>query len=168
MTKRFDLFGAFLIVAALLAAGCSETGDREASPEVLNERRAAYRQACAASELAEIAGEDLLTLEQVAGNPSSDPLAALQRGAATAAVQYSRTYQGHADLREAAYAYLDSAANHSATPADSVRYHDRSNAFIVRLPVSGSVEENVFRSYQQKLVTLLQDGDHPCNWDLPF
>ena len=160
----------WLIVGMLALGACEGVGgEAEESPELLNQRRLAYRQACATGQLLSIANEDVLTLEDVAANASFEgPLAEINRRASAAALEYARAYQQHAELRAAAHAALDSAVNHSATRADSARYVERAGSFTIRSPLAGSVEENVIRSYVENYTSLLGNPDHPCNWDLPF
>ncbi|HUE95065.1 MAG TPA: hypothetical protein VMN39_00305, partial [Longimicrobiaceae bacterium] len=81
---------------------------------------------------------------------------------------FTRAYHAHAELRAVAYAHLDSAVNHASTSADSARYLERAAAITVRLPQPGTVEGNVITSYTTNLTTMLRDGNHPCNWDIPF
>lgn len=165
MKRRF----ATALAAALLLGGCDRPQERPLTPEILNERRVAYRQACAAREIANRSVEDIATLEEVLTTTDpSQPLAEINQIASAAALQFARAYNAHAELRHAVYAHLDSAVNQAATRADSARYVEQAGAFTVRSPQPGSVEENVFRSYQTNFVTLLQNPDHPCNWDLPF
>lgn len=157
--------------ALLMLGGCGDQPAGEAaedSPVNLAERRGAYRQACVAEDLAAQAEDDILTLEEVAAGAGSDPVASLSARAAESALEFSRAYQRHAELRAAAYAHLDSAINHSVTTADSARYAQRAESFSIRAPQAGTVEENVFLSYQTNFIQLLQDEDYPCNWDLPF
>lgn len=158
-----------ILFAATALAGCDADGERTEDPETLNERRAAYRQACVAEALATQSADDIATIEDVLANiDTTNPLAEVNRMASTAALEFARAYEAHASLRESAYAYMDSAANHSRTTADSARFLDRASSFTIRSPRPGSVEENVIVSYQADFTAMLQNGDHPCNWDLPF
>lgn len=157
------------IVAAFAVAGCSEGTDRPVPPETLNEQRAAFRQACVAQELALRAEEDVATIESVLQSTDpSNPLAEINRMASAAALEFARAYSAHAQIREVAYAYLDSAVNHARATADSARYLERATAVTVRVPQTGTVEENVITSYSANFAATLGDPDHRCNWDLPF
>lgn len=164
MRKR--LLG-MIFVTGLIAA-CGEQAEPEESAEHLADRRAAYRQACVARDLLANSEDDMATLEGLAAPAGADALGSIGARAAQSALEFSRAYHRHAELRSAAYANLDSAANHSTTTADSARFARRAESFSIRAPQPGSIEENVFRSYQTDFVSLLQDEDYPCNWDLPF
>jgi hypothetical protein len=135
----------------LLAPLASCAGDDTApSEEQLRERDLAAREACVAENLALRAEDELQTLAQlmVAGGP----------------LAFQQAYTQHANLRNAAYAQLDSALNHSATPTDSLAHDEAARAFLIRSPETGSVEENVIRSYESKFMAIFSDPDHPCNW----
>jgi hypothetical protein len=156
-----------LAIALLVLGACRD--DRAAVPaHVRAEREMAYRQACVARQLAVRADEDLELLEEtVEGYDPADPMGAIGIQAANAALRFSRAYQAHADLRLAAHASLDSAANHAPTSADSLRHIQRAQTISIRVPVAGTVEANVFNSYMANFEAMLRDEDHPCNWDLP-
>ena len=138
----------FLLVLAPLAACADE--DTGPSEEQLQARDMAAREACIAENLALRAADELQTLEQLM--VASGPLA------------FQRAYTQHANLRRAAYAQLDSAFNHSATPRDSAGHDEAARGFQIRAPEAGSVEESVIRSYESKFMVLFGDPDHPCNW----
>lgn len=150
-----------LLVPALLAA-CSERAPREVTPEVRAERRAAERGACIAASLADEAASNLVTLDSVAARGEGTP-------AFGAIHQATRAYAGaflrHAELRESAYAYADSAVNFARTPADSARYEEHSRSIVISAPERGSVEGNVFAEYQAKFSSMLADPNNPCNWE---
>ena len=157
-----------LLLATAALVGCTEGGERAETPETLNERRAAYRQACVAEALATQAADDIATIEGVLANiDTTNPLAEVNRMASAAALEFARAYEAHANLRRSAYAYMDSAVSHSRTTADSARFLERASSFTIRSPGAGTVEENVLVSYQADFTAMLQNGDHPCNWDLP-
>jgi hypothetical protein len=161
--------GWLLAGVAVSVVACADRARGPESVEVRFERVAAYRQACAARVLAERAQDDLETLTGTfdALDPD-DPISQIASRTTGAALSFGRAYNDHAQLRATAYAYLDSAVNHSATAADSVRYIDRAGRFSIRLPAEGTVEANVFTNYQENLAALLSNPDHPCNWDIPF
>src|SRR5690606_19672428 len=119
--------------------------------------------------LAARARDDEETLEATAAavDPSTPPeqMALTARGAVLA---FARAYRQHADLRASAYAYVDSAVNHSVSPADSARYMQVASRFTIRTPMEGTVETNVMQNFERKRAEILTNADHPCNWDLPF
>ena len=110
----------------------------------------AARQACISQRLALRAEDELQTLQQMLA--ASGPLG------------FQEAYANHANLRVSAYAQVDSALNHARSPEDSARHMERAQAFEIRRPEPGSVEENVIRSYERNLAAVLGDSDHPCNW----
>ncbi len=136
-----------LLVAPLAACAEEQAGPSE---EQRRERDLAARQACISQNLALRADDELQTLEQLM--VTSGPLG------------FQRAYTQHAHLRHAAYARLDSALNHSATPGDSLARAEAARAFQIRAPEPGSVEENVIRSYEGRFRAIFEDADHPCNW----
>lgn len=162
-----------LLIALALAlpvalTGCADA-EEEPPPVSFENRRFAYQQACVARVLAAEATDDIATLEEVtAAADPDDPVGALSARASGVALEFARAYQRHAELREAAYAMVDSAVNYSATPADSARYAERGSRYTIRVPEPESVEENVLRGYQRDYEALMRDQDHPCYWDLPF
>jgi hypothetical protein len=145
MTRHRTLFG--LLLPALFACAPDDSGP---TPEQLEERRMAARQACIAQRLALRAEDELQTLQQMM--VASGPLG------------FQQAYAQHADLRLSAYAQLDSALNHARSPEDSLRHMERAAAYEIRRPEPGSVEENVIVSYERNLAAVLGDADHPCNW----
>jgi hypothetical protein len=156
-------FGALCFLVA-----CKDT-PRQESPEVRFEREAAYRQACVARALAQRATDDLQILTAATESFTlGDSASILSRDATNAAVEFARAFQRHAEFRLGAYAYLDSAVNHSTSAADSVRYLERASSFSIRSPEQGTVEANVLESYQQKIADMLADQNNQCNWDIPF
>ncbi len=166
MKMRASLLAFALVLGA---AGCGDRGPRGESPEVRLQREGAFRQACAARLLAQRADSDLQLLESsYATVDPADPVAEISRRATLSAIEFSRAYQRHAELRVSAYAYLDSAVNHAASAADSARYIQRAGSFSPRFPAEGSIEGNVLSSYQANLLALLENVNHPCNWDFPF
>ena len=110
----------------------------------------AARQACIAQRLALRAEDELQTLQQMM--------------AATGPLAFQEAYAQHASLRISAYSQVDSALNHARSPEDSTRHIERAQAYEIRRPEPGSVEENVIRSYERNLAAVLGDADHPCNW----
>ncbi|HUE95932.1 MAG TPA: hypothetical protein VMN39_04705 [Longimicrobiaceae bacterium] len=148
------------------ALGCGD-GAREASPEVMERREMTYRVACASRHLVAEATENEQMLEATLANADSSSVEG-QLTVRTSVLDFARAYGHHADLRAGVYAYLDSAVNHAATPADSARYAQRAGAFSTRRPTAGSIEENVIASYDRNIGAVLANEDHPCNWDLPF
>ena len=137
-----------LLLTAVLAACGDDAG--EPTADQLAAREGATRQACAADLLARRAEEELAVLEQL---PGSQNIAGFQRA-----------YRQHAILRNAVAARLDSALNHSPTPADSAAHIAGARAIQIRTPDPETVEANVIRSYDENLVTILAEADHPCNW----
>lgn len=136
-----------VLLAPLAACAGDDAGPSEAQ---LEQRDVAAREACIAENLALRAADELQTLEQLM--VASGPLA------------FQQAYTHHAELRHAAYAQADSALNHSATPGDSLAHDEAARGFQIRAPESGSVEENVIRSYESRFMAILSDPDHPCNW----
>jgi hypothetical protein len=164
MKKRFIQSAAL----ALVLSGCGDR-DRPVTPEQMAEREAAFRQACAAQELALAADENLATIQtSLLTLDPKDPASAVSRAATEAAIQYSTAYQGHAALQLGAYAHLDSAVNNATTTADSARYIERAGSFTIRNPEAGTLEANVINAYQADFLQLLEDPNHRCNWDTPF
>jgi hypothetical protein len=153
-----------LTLLALTLVGC---GDESAvPPEVRAERELALRQSCVARVLSVRADEDLELLEETLGGyDAEDPFGQIGIRATQAALGFARAYQAHAELRQTAYASLDSAINRAPTPADSLRFLQRAQSISIRPPAPGTVEANVFTSYAANFQDLLQDEDHPCNWD---
>lgn len=150
------------------AAACGGDAADEAPSESLLARREAARAACIGAELLARAADNVATLEgNVAGTQPEDPMAALTRTAQEAALGFSRVYLQHAELRAAAAAQMDTAANYAATRADSVRYAEAARQYAIRPPEPGSVEANVIESYQQDFAQIYTDADHPCNWNFP-
>lgn len=143
--KRRLFAGAILLTAAACAA--DDTGP---TPEQLEARDLAARSACVAERIAQRADEELRTLEELQMAPG--PLG------------FQRAYLQHAQLRLRTLALADSALNHARSSADSVTLDSASRAVRLRLPEPGSVEENVIRSYENNFLTLINDEDHPCNW----
>jgi hypothetical protein len=156
-----------LVLAAL--AGCREEVRLQLPQEIRAEREMAYRQWCVAAYIADEADEDLEILEATLANLLQGPDAGpMSQQATGAAIEFSRAYLQHAELRASAYANLDSAVNHSATSADSARFVSRAAAFSILLPQEGTVERNVLEAWQNNFVEMLRDEDHRCNWDIPF
>jgi len=149
----------------LLSAAC-ERGSSDVPEEVLAARFDAKRRACIGTELVRQSEDEIRTLEETLATPVSGPAAAITRSAATAALEFARAYQQHAQLRLTVLAQADSAANHSPSPDDSARHAAHSERFEISRPEPGTVEANVIADYEQKFGALLADADHPCNWDL--
>jgi hypothetical protein len=164
MTRTFAL--AFTGIALLLATGCRDAADGPIPAGVLAQREMVTRQACISRELLTRAEDDIETLEDtyLSADPD-DPLAEVIRQASASGLEFMHAYFRHAELRATALAYIDSAVNHSATPADSIRYTNRSDAFTITVPREGTLEANAMLSYQQAFEELLLEPDHPCNWD---
>lgn len=154
-----------LVLVLVLAAAC-ERGSEELPAEVQAARVDAQRRACLTAELARAAEEDLQTLQETFESVGEGPAATLTRRAAQAATEYAQAYRQHAVLRQAAAATADSALNHAATSADSLRLQERANRFVISAPEPGTIEANVIADYERKLAALFADQDHPCNWDL--
>lgn len=165
--RKVSTAATVLVVALIALGGCDRSTGM--SPEVRERKVGAYSTACAARELAARAldDEETLAATAAAADPST-PGGQMTLAGATAVLDFARAYSQHAELRAAAYAYVDSAVNRSATPADSARYMQVADRFTIRTPVEGTVEANVMRSFDQKMVEILTNADHPCNWDLPF
>lgn len=160
---------AFIVPLLLLTACGDDEEPGGPTAEVRIQREMAYRQACVAAVIAAEAEENLALLETTfafGGDASESPPLAQQT--TNAVVGFSRAYQQHSELRATAYAYVDSAINHSAATADSARYMARAASFSIRAPMDGTVEGNVISAYQGNFVALLRDEDHRCNWDVPF
>lgn len=159
---------AVLAALAVLTVAC---GDRPSAvpPQVQAQRIDAHRAACITREIHAEADEDEIIIEEtiLAANPDT-PEGQLTMMTSSAVLAYAVAFNRHADLRASAYAYVDSAFNHSATPADSARYMARADAMVVRTPAEGTLEANVLVSFERKFNEMLANGDHPCNWDLPF
>lgn len=138
-------------VAALLCCSVLACGDDAGpTPEQIETRDVAARQACISTRLAQRAVDELQTLENLLGNAGP--------------VGFQRAYEQHASLRLAVFAQLDSALNHSATAEDSTRHAAAARGIQIRLPTPGSVEDNVIRSYETNFAAIFNDSDHPCNW----
>jgi hypothetical protein len=137
-----------LLCVAVVACGDQAAGP---TPEQIETRDVAARQACISARLAQRAADELETLEQMTGN--------------VGVIAFQRAYEQHATLRLAAYAQLDSAVNHSPTPEDSARHAAIAEGFQIRAPGRESVEENVIRSYETNFAVIFNDPDHPCNWE---
>lgn len=155
------------VLMALFFAGCGDQPEAGVPSEVLLERATAFRYACAAAVVEETAAEDLDILEGMADYFQQSDTTASRGATANAAVQFARGYHQHAGLRASGYALLDSAVNYAATPADSIRYVERSRAYATRPPQEGTLERNVLESYQANLADILEDDNHRCNWDIP-
>lgn len=165
MRKSAAVLGAMLLLA--LIPGCSE--ERAEAPERRAAREMAFRQACIARDLERRSEEDLELLEAtLASADPGDPLGSIVAQTTRVALDFSRAFHRHAELRANGSAYLDSAANHAATAADSARYVQRAQAFAIRSPQPGTIEANVLADYQEKLLVALNDSNHRCNWDIPF
>lgn len=138
-----------VLIAILLACGCADER-AGASAEQLRERDLAARQACIAERLSQRADDELRTLEEI--------------GVFSGPVAFQQAYTQHARLRHAAFTQLDSALNHSRSPADSTAHREAARRFQIRAPEPESVEENVIRSYERNFAAILSDSNHPCNW----
>lgn len=144
--------------------GCSDRGSgNEVPTEIVLQRATAFRQACAARNLEKTAEENLALLESTLGGDDGDPMAATRN----AATGFARAYHRHAELRHTMYANADSALNHVSSSADSLRYEERADAIVVRVPAVGTVEANVMEAYNRDFSRILSDDDDPCNWDIP-
>jgi hypothetical protein len=156
------------VALAVLLCGCGDSNDGP-TPEQLAERGQAFRDACASISILRTAADDLAVIEAAfATVDPSDAGAVFGQRAAAAAHDYSRAYLAHAELRAGALTSLDSAVNHSRTPADSIRFTERAASYILRTPLSGTIEANVLTSYDAALVEILADPDHRCNWDTGY
>lgn len=165
MRKILSAAGVVLLLA--LALGCTE--ERAEAPERRAAREMAYRQACIARDLERRSEEDVDLLEAtLASADTGDALGSIVAQTTRVALDFSRAFHRHAELRANGSAYLDSAANHAATAADSTRYVQRAQQFAIRAPQPGTIEANVLADYQEKLLAALNDENHRCNWDLPF
>jgi hypothetical protein len=144
----------FLPVLICAVAACGGETESEVAAERAPESAAAARHACMADELAKGAQDDLATIESgFAGS-----------GAPEGLTTFARAYLQHAQLRLAAYAQSDSAANHSRSAQDSTRHAQAAAQMQIVPPAPGSLEANVMASYDQKAAAILADADHPCNW----
>jgi hypothetical protein len=159
---------ACVLTGWLIASACEARPPVAESPEARYQRVSAFRQACVAHHLALQSEDDMETLAAIldGGDPTDDT--DFSRGITLATYEFARAFHQHAELRYRAYAYLDSAVNHSATPPDSARYIEYAATFTIRLPAEGTVEANVLNRYQADLAQTLADADHRCNWDIPY
>ena len=140
-----------LLMATLAAVTAACAGDAPGpTTDQLEARELTARSACIAERLTQRAEEELRTLEEL--QMAAGPLG------------FQRAYQQHAELRQRTLALADSALNHARSPADSAALDSASRAVRLRLPEPGSVEENVIRSYENNFLDILNDTDHPCNW----
>jgi hypothetical protein len=155
-----------LLLALVLGSAACERGPEEVPAEVQAARTEARRRACLSAELARAAEEDLQTLRETFDAVGAGPAETLTRRAAQAAAEYAEAYRQHALLRQVAAANADSALNQAASPADSLRYQQQADRFVISAPEPGTIEANVIADYERKLAALLADEDHPCNWDL--
>lgn len=137
------------LLLLFLVVSCATDADG-VSEEQLRQQSAAARDACIAERLFLRAQDELETLAQLQVGPA--PLG------------FQQAYTQHAELRFTSLALLDSAYNHARDPADSSRYETASRGYEIRLPEAGSVEDNVLRSYENNFFQILEDEDHPCNW----
>lgn len=155
-----------LVVLGLAAGGCER--EAPAVPEELAvARQQAARGACVAAELLRRASDDVTSLEEtLASTSATGPAAEVTRQAGTAALQFARAYEQHAELRAVRAAHLDSAFNYAQRAADSIQHAEWAQRIAIRAPESGTLEANVFTAYEQDFRSLFQDPDHPCNWDL--
>lgn len=144
--NRLSSLGLLLV---FVVASCASDDDGPSAAQ-LEQQNAAARDACIAERLLLRAQDELQTLVDLQVGPA--PLA------------FQQAYTQHADLRHTSLALLDSAYNHARSPADSTRYADASRGYEIRLPEAGSVEDNVLRSYETNFFQILDDEDHPCNW----
>lgn len=149
----------------LLALGACERGADGPSPEAIAARRDATRRVCISTELLRKAEDQVETLQSAMGTDEG-PAGELMRRTGLAALQYVRAYHQHAELRAAAYARADSARNYSRSMEDSARHARAADQFQIRTPEAGTLEANVLQAYQSDFATLLNDADHPCNWEL--
>lgn len=165
MTLARRVLVALTLAVPVTACGGADEGVEEVPATILQQRTIASRQACAAKELEQTAEENLAFLQPAPGSAAADdPLAATR----AAAAGFTRGYFRHAQLRHALFALVDSALNYSSTPADSLLYEERANAFSMNIPAVGTVEANAVQSYDSDLRQLLADADHPCNWNIPW
>ena len=157
-----------LLALALVLGGCGDADVDEVPPDVLLERASAFRQACASQEIAATAQENLEMLESTTAlMQQPDTIPGPGAPLSVAAVEFSRAYVRHAELRSTVYAFLDSAVKHAERSEDSTRYVQRANAFTIRPPDPGTVEANVIESFEENIIRILADDDHRCNWDIP-
>lgn len=165
-TPRPPRLAAFAAAFLISLTGCGD-GAPEVPPEVARARQQSARRACVAAEVLRRASSDIADLRETLETSSEDsPGAELTRRAGTAALQFARAYEQHAELRLAAYAHVDSAVNYSRRAADSIQHVQMAQQLSIRSPQPGTVEANVIAAYERDLASLLRDPDHPCNWDL--
>lgn len=145
--RHRSLLPLLLLLPTLVACGDEADGP---APEQLAARTSAARQACVADLLLQRADEELALLEQIPGSAN--------------VASFQRAYRQHAVLRNTVAAQLDSAFNHSATPADSSRHAAAAEGIRISSPDPETVEANVIRSYDENMGAILSDTDHPCNW----
>lgn len=154
-----------LTILAGSVAGC-ERGGPEPPAEVTRAREQAARRSCVAEEMLRRASSDVADVQDaVQGSGGDTPGAELTRRAGAAALQFARAYQQHAELRAAGYAHVDSALSYSRRAADSVQHVQMAQQLSIRRPEAETIEANVIAAYDRDFTSLLNDADHPCNWE---
>lgn len=131
-------------------------------------REDAVRDACISRELYARAEENHATLAELHGieDPGIDPAEALPPGPMRAAYAYAQVYRDHAELRRASFAHVDSALNHVRSPADSTRHMQAAASLAPPRAEPGTIEGNVADAYARDHLSLREDADHRCNWDI--
>lgn len=162
--SRLSVTFAMTVLAGSIAA--CDRGGSDLPPEVARAREQAARRSCVAEEMLRRASSDVADLQDaVQGSSGETPGAELTRRAGSAALQFARAYQQHAELRAAGYAHVDSALSYSRRAADSVQHLQMAQRLSIRSPEAETIEANVIAAYDRDFASLLDDADHPCNWD---
>jgi hypothetical protein len=167
MRTRYSRASVTFAMAVLAGsiAGC-ERGGSELPAEVTRAREQAARRSCVAEAMLRRASADVADLQDaVQGSSGDTPGAELTRRAGVAALQFARAYQQHAELLAAGYAHVDSALSYSRRAADSVQHAQMAQRLSIRRPEPGTIEANVIAAYDRDFASLLNDADHPCNWE---
>jgi len=144
--------GLILLAPALLAA-CKPDEEETKRDEA---RTAAARDACVAEELAIRGRTNAAELDSVAARTG------LTTGPAAAAYQFARVYGSYSEAMAQAAAYTDSAA-HAKTPADSTRFIQRAQGFLIGPADPGTLDANVASRYAREFQALRADPNHYCN-----
>lgn len=154
-----------LPLALLLLLAACDRGGGEAPPERSEAQLEAARRACIAAELVALSEDEVETLEGTMGG-EHDEMAQITRQAQSAALEFARVLQQHAQLRRSALAHADTALNHVSRSADSARHAETAVRFSPRRAERGTVEANAVAEYERRFGRIAEDPDHRCNWDI--
>jgi len=149
-----------LVLVILALAGCDRAPRQAGTPQATEAQQAAARDACIAEALLTGARESAEALEQFGA------LETQVAGPGRAAFSFARAYEQYAELHHTALVYADSAANHAAGTADSLRHIQAAQSFLPRQPQPGTLEGNVAAAWIRDFSTILADEDHPCHWGI--